>query len=153
MRILHSLFPSCCPSIGFKSIIVHPSLCPRGFSRIYLRAFIAYDRHCRATSRGLTDEEKHMTEDGQAAKPRARVPETAVLERLRKKSSEELLDCCCYTTPIILALARGEAGAIRSMIISCLLLWVVWLDPGPRLSLCSPERQHVSVETTPQVGL
>ena len=32
-----------------------------------------------------------MTEDGQAAKPRARVPETAVLERLRKKSSEELL--------------------------------------------------------------
>jgi hypothetical protein len=32
-----------------------------------------------------------MTEDGQAATPRARVPETTVLERLRKKSSEELL--------------------------------------------------------------
>src|SRR5215467_1699974 len=32
-----------------------------------------------------------MTEDGQVAKPRARVPETAVLERLKKKSSEELL--------------------------------------------------------------
>src|SRR6266436_869830 len=32
-----------------------------------------------------------MTEDGQAAKPRARVRETAVLERLRKKSSKELL--------------------------------------------------------------
>src|SRR5215472_1253750 len=32
-----------------------------------------------------------MTEDGQAAKPRARVPETAVSERLKKKSSEELL--------------------------------------------------------------
>jgi len=33
----------------------------------------------------------NMTEDGQAATPQARVPETAVLERLRKKSSEELL--------------------------------------------------------------
>jgi tetratricopeptide (TPR) repeat protein len=32
-----------------------------------------------------------MTEDGQAAKPRARVPEAAVLTRLRKKSSGELL--------------------------------------------------------------
>ncbi len=32
-----------------------------------------------------------MTGDGQAAKPRARVPETAVLAQLRKKSREELL--------------------------------------------------------------
>src|SRR5215472_12060954 len=32
-----------------------------------------------------------MTEDRQAAKPRARVPETAVMERLKKKSSQELL--------------------------------------------------------------
>ena len=37
------------------------------------------------------DEEKHMTEERQASKPRARMRETAVLERLRKKSSEELL--------------------------------------------------------------
>src|SRR6266567_3662495 len=41
------------PYIGFNSIIVHQSLNPPSFSRVYLRAIVAYDKHCRATSRGL----------------------------------------------------------------------------------------------------
>src|SRR5258706_6382107 len=57
------------------------SVLKRGFSHIYLRAFVAYDKHCQTTVRGLIDwMEKSMTKD-----------EQAVVGRLRKKSHEELL--------------------------------------------------------------